>query len=421
MLFFSLQAQAVDSDRHTIQRNAMALAKSGQHQQAIRALNILYKQHRNDPSLRRDLMVAYAWAGDCHHALRLYRHTRADDLDDRNSIQAAGKCLLEQEFYLKAIGVLTPAQRKYRNDREIRELYARARSGHESLKPWFHYSGAEGRKSDVGLHGYGFESEIFRKTGDSLTIYARLNLTQDHEPVLADGSLKRLGTGFDFRVPGGLVWREEFSGSIAGDSDPGLLSRVTYSHSDKLELVVEHSTFAEDIPLPAAGLGIKADRTLASLSFHSDEYVYEGSATINHYRYSDSNIRQGGELDLAYAYDREADRWRRAGLYIDHVQNTLAGVGYFNPGDANTIILYHSWEIPRQSRFRKRQDTVTLKGGLFAQEGYASEYISELLYEQKYTLTGDASIEVAASIASVVYDGQRETEALLRLGYARSF
>ena len=423
IFLFNLPASAatVKSNTVAIQKNSMAMARSGQHQKAIDNLNTLLKSSPDDRSLKRDLLVVHAWAGQCKKSLHLYSALQPVDSNDRDLVHAVAGCLVAEEFYLKAISVLTPAVRKFKYDRALQELYNKARTARDQQKRWFNYNGGEYGTSDTGAFKTAFESELFRKMTDELTIYARLNIAREHDPVLADGELNRLGLGIDYRFINGLVLREELSGSLAGNTHTGVLSKIDYGYSERISYSAEYATYAEDIPLPAIAQNISSDRLKLGASFNSDGYVFEGTAYIWQYRFSDSNLKQGATVDTAFAYHRQENRWRRIGFSINHESNSLAGPAYFNPSDANTIVAYHSMEFPWNSKFKQHKDVLTIKAGIYAQAGFASEYISELIYEQKYTLTDNSWLELGASVASNVYDGARETESSLRFSYARSF
>ena len=414
-------AATVKSSSVALQKNSMAMARSGQYQQAIDNLNALLESSPGDRSLKRDLLVVHAWAGQCKKSLHVYRALQPVGSNDRDLVHAVASCLIAEEFYLKAISVLTPAVRKYRHDRALQDLYNKARTAHEQKKLWFSYNGGNYSASDAGGFKTAVESEISRKLNDELTIYARLNLVREHDPVLADGELNRLGVGVDYRVVNGLVLREELSGSLSGNANTGVLSKIEYGYSERVSYSAEYATYAEDIPLPAIAQNIYSDRLKLGASFNSDGYVLEGTAYIWQYRFSDSNLRQGATVDTAFAYHRQENRWRRIGMTINHESNSLTGPAYFNPSDANTVVAYHVMELPRKTGFKKHLDVLTIKAGIYAQAGFASEFISELMYEQKYTLTDNSWLELGASVASNVYDGARETESSLRFSYARSF
>lgn len=416
-----LSTPAWGDDKSAIQRNARALAANGNAREAISSLRGLRKRYPDDPAISRDLLVAYGEAEDCPQVLRLQRRLPAAQAKNRNVVAATARCLIDREFYLRAIAVLTPAVNRYPNDRAIQNLYADARLKRDQQPRWFNYNGVEVGSSDIGSSKWSLESEIFRRLDDFTSIYARLNLGQEKEPVLADGTLRRLGVGVDHKTVAGFKLRGEVSSSLEGAANGGYLLATEYANSNRLTLNGSYTSYAEDIPMPAIGIGIHADRLELGASFNSDDWVYEGSAAYKDYGFSDNNRRQIVEADLAFAYRRQPERWRRVGMTINHEQNTLTGVAYFNPSDANTVTLYHSWEIPRQSRTRQLQDKLTLKAGLFAQAGYRTDYLGELLYERKYTLGDHSWLELGASLASNIYDGIRETETTLQMSYSREF
>lgn len=408
-------------DKSAIQRNARALANNGNAGEAIESLRALRKHYPDDPTIQRDLLIVYGAAENCPQVLRLYGQLPPVLARERAVISATATCLIDNEFYLRAIAVLTPAVRQNPNDQAIRELYVNARAKHDGRPRWFTYNGVEAGPSDIGGSKASLESELSRQLDDYTSVYARLNFTQEHDPILADGSFQRIGVGVDRKTISGFKFRGEVSSSIDGTGNTGYLLATEYAHSNRLTLRGSYTSYAEDIPLPAIAIGVYSDRVEVGASFNSDDWVYEGSAAYRSYGFSDSNRRQTVDTDLGFAYSRQPDRWRRVGITINHEQNTLSGAAYFNPSDANTVLVYHSWEIPRQSRFKQLQDKFTVKAGLYAQAGYSSDYIGELLYERKYTLSDHSWIELGASLASNLYDGVRETDTTLQASYSREF
>ena len=404
-----------------IQRNAMALARSGQYQQAIPVLEKILREHPGDNRTKRDLIAVYSWAGECRKSLRLYRQFKRDDIDDRVTITAAAQCLVNDERYLEANAILTPAREKYGYDRKILDLYLETRARLEKKKSWYNYNGLELDASDIGGNGIIFESELSRELNDATSLFTRLKLAHEHDPTFGDGSLKRLGAGFEHRFYNGLNWRTEVSANIEGNTDTGLGNRLEYPFSEKLNASAEYVTYAGDISLPAIGLGITADRFRVKSEFHNDDWAFKGSASAGQYRFSDTNLRQQVSVDLSYAYSRVDEKWRRVGLAIDHETNTYAAATYFNPSDANSVLVYHSWEIPGRSKRIKHKDKLTLKAGVVAQAGFTTDAISEALYEQNFELSENSSIAVSYSLASNVYDGARETDAAITFSFERSF
>lgn len=404
-----------------LQKNAMAMARSGEHAQAIAILEKILQQHPQDNRVKRDLMAVYSWAGDCRHAFALYRQFNRDDIDDRVSIAAISDCLIKDERYLEANAILTPAREKFGYDRKILDLYLQARQQLAKHKPWYNYNGIEMGSSDIGGYGYIFESELSREVSDSTSLFARLKLAHEHSPTFGDGTLKRLGTGFEHRFYSGVLWRAEASANLEGPANGGLANKLEYSYNDNVKVSGEYTTFAEDISLPAIGLGITSDRFQIGSEFHNDGYAFKGSASAAQYQFSDSNLRRGASVDLSYAYSRVDERWRRIGLAIDHETNTYAAATYYNPSDASSVVVYHSWEIPGRSKRVKHHDKLTLKAGMVAEAGFNTEAISEALYEQKFEVSEDASFSVSYSIASNVYAGDRETDATVVFSYERSF
>jgi len=420
-LSFNVYAETSLPEYQIIQRNAMALARSGGYQQAIPILEKILREHPGDNRTRRDLMAVYSWAGKCRKSLRLYRRFKRDDIDDRVSVAAAAQCLVKDERYLEANAILTPAREKYGYDRKILDLYLETRAKLEKKKPWYNYNGLELSGSNIGANGVIFESELSRELNDATSVFTRIKLAHEHDPVFGDGSLKRLGAGFEHRFYSGLNWRAEVSANIEGNTDTGVGSKLEYPFSENLNGSVEYVTYAGDISLPAIGLGITSDRFRLNSEFHSDDWAFKGSASAAQYRFSDSNLRQQASVDLSYAYSRVDERWRRVGLAVDHETNTYASATYFNPSDASSVLVYHSWEIPGKSKRVKHKDKLTLKGGVVAQAGFSTAAISEVLYEQNFELSEDSSIAVSYSLASNVYDGAREMDAAITFSYERSF
>lgn len=424
-LFLAISQEAVAEDTQqsyqVIQRNAMAMARSGEYPQAIAALEKIQQQYPEDKRIKRDLMAVYVWAGDCRHSLRLYRQFNRDDVDDRVSIAAVSDCLIKDERYLEANAILTPAREKYAYDRKILDLYLLARQQLAKHKSWYNYNGLEVSGSDIGGDAVAFESELSREVSDATSLFARLKLAHEHSPTFGDGTLKRLGTGFEHRFYNGILWRSEASLNLEGAANGGFTNKLGYSYSDNVKVSGEYTTFAEDISLPAIGLGITSNRIQIGSEFHNDGYAFKGSASAAQYQFSDSNLRQAVSVDLSYAYSRVDERWRRIGLAIDHETNTYAAATYDNTSDANSVVVYHSWEIPGRSKRVKHNDKLTLKAGMVAEAGFNTEAISGALYEQKFEVSEDSAISVSYSLASNVYAGVRETDATVTFSFERSF
>jgi tetratricopeptide (TPR) repeat protein len=404
-----------------LQKNAMAMARSGEYPPAIAILEKILQQHPQDKRVKRDLMAVYSWTGDCRHAFSLYRQFSRDDIDDRVSIAAISDCLIKDERYLEANALLTPAREKYGYDRKILDLYLQARQQLAEHKHWYNYNGLEVSGSDIGGDAISFESELSREVSDATSLFARIKLAHEHSPTFGDGTLKRLGAGFEHRFYNGIFWRSEASANLEGAANSGLTNRLEYAYNDNVKVSGEYTTFAEDISLPAIGLGITSDRFQIGSEFHNDGYAFKGSVSAAQYQFSDSNLRQDVSVDLSYAYSRVDERWRRIGLAIDHETNTYAAATYYNPSDANSVVVYHSWEIPGRSKRVKHNDKLTLKAGVVAEAGYNTAAISEALYEQKFEVSEDSSISISYSLASNVYAGVREADATVAFSYERSF
>ncbi|MDX5151886.1 MAG: hypothetical protein R3188_05365, partial [Acidiferrobacterales bacterium] len=205
-----------------LQKNAMAMARSGEYPPAIAILEKILQQHPQDKRVKRDLMAVYSWTGDCRHAFSLYRQFSRDDIDDRVSIAAISECLIKDERYLEANTLLTPAREKYGYDRKILDLYLQARRQLAKHKSWYNYNGIEMGTSDIGGHAYVLESELSRELNDSTSLFTRLKLGEEDDPTFGYGSLKRLGVGFEHRFYNDLNWRAELSANIEGNTDTGL-------------------------------------------------------------------------------------------------------------------------------------------------------------------------------------------------------
>ena len=425
LLFLSISENTVASepvqDYRILQKNAMAMARSGEYPEAIAILEKILRQSPDDKRIKRSLIAVYSWSGDCRHSLGLFRQFNREDIDDRVSVAAVSDCLIKDERYLEANAILTPAREKYGYDRKILNLYLQVRAKLAKYKPWYNYNGIELGASDIGGHSIIFESELSREINDATSLFTRLKLGEENDPAFGYGNLKRLGVGFEHRFYSDLNWRAELSANIEGNTDTGLGSRLEYPYNDNLKVSAEYVTYAGDISLPAIGLGITADRFRLSSEFHNDGYAFKGSASAGQYRFSDSNLRQNMSVDLSYAYSREDDRWRRFGVAIDHETNTYLAASYFNPIDGNSVVFYHSWEIPFLEKGVKHRDRLTLKAGMYAQRGYDTDAISEILYEQKFELTDDSSISAGYSLMSNVFDGVRETDAVMSFSFERSF
>lgn len=300
------------------------------------------------------------------------------------------------------------------------------RSGGQQSAPgsqepaWFHYSGIELATSDVGSSRQVLESEISRKLDERKSVFARLRLGREVDPTYVNSLFRRLGIGMNYTTMHGHEFRAEISGGIDTGKE-GYLLAGRIQQNDRLTLKASHTSFADDVPMPAIANGIHADRYLAGVEFHGEGWRYEGDAALKSYKFSDSNSRQVFESSIAYSYHRVPERWRRVGVSIFHQQNSLAGAAYFNPVNATTVSLYHLWELPGQTRFLNLKNLFTVRAGISQQAGYPSGVVGELRYERKYTVSKHSWMEMSAALASNVYDGNREAEMSARLSYSREF
>ena len=424
-LFFLIESQVAiadtASDRLARQRNAIAVARTGNHQDAIRELEALHKLAPDDVSIRQDLIQVYAWSGNCPHALRLYRTIEQGVLREPSLALAVADCLRESEFPVKSITVLTPALHDNPGDQDLKESYQQSRQEVAKSRPWFSYSGIEARTADIGSQETRFETELSRTFSEETKAYVRALLSSGIDPVLPDGSMNRVGVGVQHRLIGGLQFKGEVSSGIGAPANPAWLIRIDSARTERLSVHGEYTSYSEEIPLPAAAQNITADRLGAGMEYHSSGFEFEGSLDIFRSLFSDGNLRKGVNTNMGYAYSRVPDRWRRIGLEIEHEDNSLAGPAYFNPTDGNRVVVFHSTEFPFKTRFKRHIDILTIKAGLYAQAGFGSAYIAEARYQRKYDLTDHSSLEWSASLGSNVYDGVRETDSILQFSYSRSF
>jgi len=412
---------AATGDQLARQRNAIAVARTGNYPAAIKELEALRKLAPADASIRYDLIRVNAWSGNCPRALRLYRAVANQRLTESSLTLAVSDCLKADEFPARSLAVLSPALQRSPNDQALRKSYQQAQEDIAKSNPWFSYTGVEARHSDKGSRETRFETELSKSFSEATKGYVRALLFSGIDPVLPDGDLRRVAVGVQHRRIGGLQLKGEVSGGTGYTTNAGWLLRVDSAHSERLTVHGEYTSYNEEVPLPAVAQNITADRFAAGVDYHSSGYEFEGSWNLFRSTFSDSNLRNGVSTNLGYAYHRVPDRWRRVGLELEHEDNSLAGPAYFNPTDANRITVFHSMEFPFRSRFKSHVDTLTIRAGIYAQAGYRSEYVSEARYLQKYTLTDHSWLEWSASIGSNVYDGARETETALQFSYARSF
>jgi len=408
-------------DQLARQRNAIAVARTGNYPAAIKELESLRKLAPADVSIRYDLIRVNAWAGNCPRALRLYRAVADQRLTESSLALAVSDCLKAEEFPTRSLAVLSLALRRSPNDQVLRKSYQQAQEDIAKSKPWFSYTGAEAKQSDKGFQDTRFETELSKSFSEATKGYVRALLFSGIDPVLPDGDLRRVAVGVQHRRIGGLQLKGEVSGGTGYTTNAGWLLRVDSAHSERMTVHGEYRNYSEEVPLPAVAQNITADRLAAGVDYHSSGYEFEGSLSLFRSIFSDSNRRNGISTNLGYAYHRVPDRWRRIGLELEHEDNSLAGPAYFNPADANRITVFHSMEFPFESNFKSHVDTLTFWIGIYAQSGYRSEYVSQLRYLQKYALTDHSWLEWSAPLASNAYDGVRETETALQFSYARSF
>jgi biofilm PGA synthesis protein PgaA len=254
-------------------------------------------------------------------------------------------------------------------------------------------------------------TELSAPLGLDTRIFAFLLWRRSHyeDPPAPDTTsyFERAGIGIDHVV--NAEWRLRPVVSINYDDgrDPGAALRVDYTPTDHWAFGVFGDSFADNIDGRAAATGIDAHAFGADAVWRQSEWRQAG-VWYTRTEFSDDNDRDelvaGYEQNLFVKHD-----WRmRAFLTLYATWNSRGDETiYYNPERATSASLTHMteqtvWQLyPRYFLHR-----LYLTGGVYRQDGYGSEPVGSVRYEQEHAFSDRHLLRVGAGFGRSVYDGE---------------
>jgi tetratricopeptide (TPR) repeat protein len=423
LLALTSVAYGKEPGSEAVYQRGVALGRAGHYHRAFALLLPLLQQEPGNYPLRRDVVVLFSWQGNCRAALRYYRPIahRADPED--YLVAAVGECLLKNRRRRAARALLVPALQRYPSNTDIRQLLRNANERLASQgNPTVDLS-LQSDSSDKGNIEWRARASAQQALTDRWTLIARALAARAQDPAFATGDLNRLGLGLRFDVGGSLTLGGEYSADVVRAGEGGFSWSLEGSPSDRWHFALGQTGFAEDVPLRAQAINVRARSSHASADVHSDDWRWEGSVNTSRSAFSDGNTRTSVGASIDYATVLKPRHERRLLLEIWHSSNTLpaAGVVYFNPASDFSLIGGYRFTWLVKTRYQRLARHIDLRGGLYAQQGYDTLPVASVRFAQELQFNSRSSLAFHVVLGSNVYDGGRETDATGGIEYIRKF
>ncbi len=362
-------------------------------------------------------MVA-SWAKDCERVRAQYEKLTPKQQLYPKVVVPGARCIREQNRVRAAIALLEKAKSKYPRSASVRAELREARAELKSQRLTFE-AGAQTESSELGSRELRLESIVYGEVNDNLHAYSRLLMVYADDPLFATGDVNRIFGGLEY-IFGKTSVVGELSTDLVRPDETGIAGIIRHRPNDRWLLEAGYYTFSEDIPLRAKALNISSDQLHLGLDYHTDDYVWEWTAAANAYSFSDSNKRREWYTEVGYGFDLQEDHEQRAVLELSQSNNTLAPTVYYNPLSASTLIAGYKYYWVIDSKYKRRADEVFVWAGNYDQQGFGSNPIYGVRYQQNYEFDDISSMYWYVSWSSKVYDGNRESGINLGIRYKRA-
>ena len=403
------QAATIDREASRIQKHALAMARSGNHKAALQLLEGLLARYPDHYPFQRDAIVIASWNKDCALVVKLYNGIAPANRNHPKVLLPVAECLRQQNRVRAAIRALESGQQANPRNKAIEKALADA---HQELDDQRFTT--EGLlytdSSDAGNLEWRMEGKIWGEVADHTFAYARLAFVRAQDPAFATGELNRAGIGID-RDIGKFTVGADVSGDLAIPDEEGYSGRVRYRPSDKWNLFGAYHTFSEEVPLRGKAVGVTSDQWHFDSYYHTSDYLWEWFFAADAFDFSDTNRRREWYSEVTYGLDLKEKYEKRLVLELAQSSNTLAPTVYYNPMSATTVIGgYKYWWLYDISKYKRHADDIYVWAGMYDQQNYGSAPIYGVRYQQDYQLDDGFSLNWFASVASHVYDSNRELE-----------
>ncbi len=400
------------------QRQAMMLARTGEHNRALDLLESLLDKYSRHYLLYRDYILIASWKGDCGRLVRRYGELGENARLKPAVLLPAVKCLREQNRVRAAIRLLEEGVARYPQNIKLRDELEDARKelNDQSVTAEI---GILSNSTDAGNLEWRIHTAVWGEISDHLYARARFLLVKAQDPQFATGDINRPGLGLEYEL-GRLSLDGEISGDIMRADEIGVTGILRYQPKESWKMTAAYHTFSEDLPLRAKAANIKSNQIHLEAEWHSEGYIWEWSAAFDAYDFSDNNQRREWYSELGYGLDIKPKTEHRLIVELSQSSNTLVGPVYYNPLFAQGITGGYKYSRVYDSRYKRHADDIYLWLGNYSQQGFASLPIWGIRYSQSYDLNTKSKLAWHAGYASQVYDGAREGEATVGISYSRT-
>jgi biofilm PGA synthesis protein PgaA len=411
MLFLAApaaQAAAVDKAASRTQKQAMGLARAGNHDRALTLLDGLRQRYPDYYPFQRDTIVIASWKKDCQRVLATFESISPENQSRPQALLPSAECLREQNRVRAAIRALEEGNRVYPRDSIIQAALTAARqelNDQRVTTEGLFYTDS----SDAGNREYRLEGKIWAEVADHTFAYARLARIWADDPVISTGELTRAVIGID-RDIGRFTVGADISGDLVIPDEQGVSGRVRFRPNDLWNLFGAYHSFSEEVPLRGKAIGVTSDQWHFDSYYHSSDYIWEWFFAADAFDFSDTNQRREWYSEVTYGLDLQEKHEKRVVLELAQSRNTLAPTVYYNPLSATTIIGGYKYLWVVDSKYKRHADDIYVWAGIYDQQNYGAAPIYGVRYQQTYQFTDDYSLNWFVSLASHVYDGGREAE-----------
>jgi hypothetical protein len=423
LLLVAATAQASPADVEAAHRRGVELGRAGHYHEAFAILLPLLAREPGDYSIRRDVVVLYAWRGDCKSALRYFKPIAHHSVPEDYLVSAVGECLLDERRPRAARRLLGPASRRYPGNQDITHLLERARNtlaseGHPTMR-----LSLQSDSSDKGNIEWQARASVEQPLADRWQARVRYLAARAQDPVFATGDLNRIGVGLRHDLGATSRLGVEYSRDVVRTGEDGITWTLDATPSQNWHLGLSQESFAEDLPLRAKAVNVHARSVHGSADYHSDDWRWEGGLSAAYYEFTDGNRRSVWSISGDYATLLEARRERRILLELSHSTNTLpaASVVYFNPSSDLAMLAGYRITWLDKTKHKRHAHHLTLRAGSYGQEGYGSAAIWGIHYREELDFADRSGLGFDLGYDSRVYDGTREAGVTGSIEYFRRF
>jgi biofilm PGA synthesis protein PgaA len=220
-------------------------------------------------------------------------------------------------------------------------------------------------------------------------------------------SLLSYGLGFEYiKKLGGIYGLVNYNESTV--SAPGGRLRTSWTPDDHWTVTLDGALYSDATPLRALYYDINMDKVGGAIAYRWNEQRNLRLSLSTGF-FSDDNERVEGGVDLT---QRLVDIPRLdldATVSLYSSSNTRRDAPYFNPeSDFSGRLILKGGHILYRHYDTSVTHDLTLGGGIYTEEGYDSDWVGNIGYEQQYQYNkrfeGRAGVEVGRN----VYDGDPE-------------